>query len=113
MLRLNPKALSILALNSTASKFCAHWTLFVAPGKLVSGEKGPIMKREQLEMSFNGSTSHRPPLRALSRRSRAKWWFHQMRMVVDTALDWKPLPAARPEQTYLGLKQNDSITRSE
>ena len=71
------------------------------------------MKREQLEMSFNGSTKNRAPLHGQSRRSRAKWWFHQMRMVVDTALDWKPLPAARPEQTYLGLKPDDSMARSE
>ena len=72
-----------------------------------------MMKREQLEMSFNGSTKNHPTLPAPSRRSRAKWWFHQMRMIVDTALDWKPASSARPEQTYLGLKADESIARSE
>jgi hypothetical protein len=72
-----------------------------------------MMKREQLEMNFNGTARNRPPFRALSRRSRAKWWFHQMRMAVDMALDWKPTPPARPEQTYLGLKRDESIARTE
>jgi len=72
-----------------------------------------MMKKEQLEISFNGSTKNRPSLRAQSRRSRAQWWFHQMRMAVDAALDWKPVPAARPEQTHLGLRRDQSIARTE
>jgi hypothetical protein len=38
-----------------------------------------------------------------SRRQRAQWWFGQMRRVVDAAMEWSPVPAARPEQVYLTL----------
>jgi len=72
-----------------------------------------MMKKEQLEMSFSSPAKNHRPIRALQRRSRARWWFHQMRMAVDTALDWKPAPPARPEQTYLGLAPGESIARSE
>ena len=71
------------------------------------------MNKEQLEMRFNSSAKDRLPFRAQQRRSRAKWWFQQMRVAVDTALDWKPAPPARPEQTYLALARGESITRSE
>ena len=35
--------------------------------------------------------------------TKARWWFSQMRMVVDRACDWKSSPPPRPEQTYLTL----------
>jgi hypothetical protein len=36
-------------------------------------------------------------------RSRAAWWFGQMRKAVNAAVEWKPAPVARPEQTYITL----------
>jgi hypothetical protein len=36
-------------------------------------------------------------------RSRAAWWFGQMRKAVNAAVEWKPAPLARPEQTYITL----------
>ena len=37
------------------------------------------------------------------RQGRARWWFAQMRRVVDEAADWAPAPASRPQQTNLPL----------
>ncbi|HEV2208531.1 MAG TPA: hypothetical protein VG167_07120 [Verrucomicrobiae bacterium] len=52
----------------------------------------------QLEMSF----SRNPQCSAgQRRRSRAQWWFQRMRLVVDRAIDWQPVPPARPEQIWL------------
>jgi hypothetical protein len=36
-------------------------------------------------------------------RSRAQGWFDLMRRVVDNAVEWKPAPVARPEQTAFDL----------
>ena len=33
--------------------------------------------------------------------NRAQWWFQRMRLVVDRALDRRPIPQPRPEQTWL------------
>jgi hypothetical protein len=60
--------------------------------------------RQQLELSFDGTVAFRPRITQRQRRqSRARWWFNQMRAVVDRALDWKPAPAPRPEQVPLAL----------
>jgi hypothetical protein len=61
------------------------------------------MKRQQLEMAFEGAGKLSWSERRQRRQSRAQWWFAQMRRVVNQALDWKPVPAARAEQGYLGL----------
>ena len=55
------------------------------------------MNREQLEMSFAGSIAFRPALRP-RRLTRARWWFAQMRQVVDGARDSGPTPHAGTEQ---------------
>jgi hypothetical protein len=39
------------------------------------------------------------------RRSRARWWFDQMRQVVNRAFDRRPVTAARPEQGYLFMSR--------
>ncbi len=56
----------------------------------------------QMELGFE-----QQPLAAASRNAhpptRAQWWFKQMRRVVDIAMEWRPAPAGRPEQSYLGL----------
>ena len=38
------------------------------------------------------------------RQKRARWWFTQMRRVVDFALPPQSMASPRPEQTYLRLK---------
>ncbi len=54
----------------------------------------------QMELSF-GSTPRLAPAGRPGRRTRAQWWFQQMRQVVDHALDWEPAPVPRPEQMVL------------
>jgi hypothetical protein len=61
--------------------------------------KGEIMNNEQLELGFS-----RNVLRITVRRqrsSRAQWWFKQMRLAVDSAMDWRNRPEGRPEQIQL------------
>lgn len=53
----------------------------------------------QLEMSFETKAVCFSGRR--SRQSRAQWWFHRMRQLVDHAIDWPPTPLARPEQMWL------------
>jgi len=52
----------------------------------------------QMEMSFAGARG-RASVRQ-RRLSRAQWWFQRMRKVVDEALDFQPVPAPRPQQTW-------------
>ncbi len=54
----------------------------------------------QMELSL-GNAQPVNPRRRVGRRSRAQWWFQQMRRVVDHALDWQPTPTPRPEQMVL------------
>ena len=57
------------------------------------------MNGQQLEISFDQSI----PVRRVTRQrrmTRARWWFTQMRQVVDRAWDWEP-PQARPEQVCM------------
>lgn len=61
------------------------------------------MDEQQMEMTFEGPVLFRRVMRRQRRLTRARWWFGQMRSVVDCALDWKPAPPARPEQTHLTL----------
>lgn len=67
-----------------------------------------MISRHQMEMSFDNSTAFRAVIRPQKRLSRARWWFTQMHALVDSAMDWKPAPPARPEQTYLTLARNRS-----
>jgi hypothetical protein len=60
----------------------------------------------QLEMSFgNTAVSFTGRQRRLTR---AQWWFHRMRQVVDRAIDWKPAPPSRPEQMWLIQRRGQS-----
>jgi hypothetical protein len=61
------------------------------------------MNKQQLEMTFEGAGKSSSLDRRQRRQNRAHWWFAQMRRVVNQALDWKPVPAARAEQGYLSL----------
>ncbi len=62
-------------------------------------------KKQQLEMGL--AANLRPDCRRRSqhRKKRAQWWFQQMRVLVDSAVDWKPV-LERPEQSMLGLPGN-------
>ncbi|MBI1842421.1 MAG: hypothetical protein HYR88_16410 [Verrucomicrobia bacterium] len=56
-------------------------------------------------MNFNRTSSAEcRAVRGQRRRHRARWWFQQMRLAVDKAMDWKPVPPPRPEQIYMPLK---------
>lgn len=56
----------------------------------------------QLELGFKGDrAADFAPQHREQRLHRAKWWFAQMRRVVDNARVWQPIPQARPEQTWL------------
>ena len=64
-----------------------------------------IMKNtatEQLEFGIKNPISYRNVRN--DRVKRARWWFTQMRRVVELALPPQPMTSARPEQTYLRLK---------
>jgi hypothetical protein len=56
---------------------------------------------KQLQLSASATERHR-------RQTRAEWWFKQMRRVVDLAMEWRPAPAARPQQSYLVLSARQS-----
>jgi len=57
------------------------------------------MNGQQLEMRFD--SQFRPLIRRQRRSIRARWWFAQMRQVVDRAWDWGPAQPARPGQVFL------------
>jgi hypothetical protein len=60
----------------------------------------------QMELSFAEAIASHREIRRQSRLSRARWWFAQMRQVVDRALDRGPRRPGRPEQTYFSLRRN-------
>ncbi|HEX4122683.1 MAG TPA: hypothetical protein VH619_18875 [Verrucomicrobiae bacterium] len=62
-----------------------------------------INRIDQMELSLNGKASRRARPGRPHRRQRAQWWFARMRQVVDTAMEWRPAPPARPEQVYMTL----------
>lgn len=57
----------------------------------------------QLEFGLERSQGFVLPARRPERRTRAQWWFRQMRRVVGDALEWQPAPATRPQQAWLSL----------
>ncbi len=61
------------------------------------------LMKQQLEMSLEAPKPCRRPYRSQQRRNRARWWFNQMRVVVENAIDWRNAPQPPPEQTYLSL----------
>ena len=61
------------------------------------------MNNQQIELTFDASISFQPAIRRHQRQNRARWWFNQMRVVVDRALDWQHAPPPRAEQIYLTL----------
>ena len=64
------------------------------------------MNNQQLEITLQSATVCRRSGNYRQRRvSRARWWFGQMRRVVDQAIDWAPAPVVRSEQSNLPLVQ--------
>ena len=61
------------------------------------------MNKKQMEMGLATTAKANCRRRSQQRQKRAQWWFHQMRMVVNSAIDWQPVPPARPEQPDLAL----------
>jgi hypothetical protein len=63
-------------------------------------------QRAQLDLSLSGvKACARPAYRRRQMlRSRAAWWFHQMRRAVDSAVAWRPAPPPRAEQAILELR---------
>src|SRR5439155_18234610 len=77
----------------------SDWTAFVPPAGLLWAQIERLpMNRQQLEMSFDSSNLLRPLPRRHRRTSRARWWFAQMRQVIERALDSEPVPSAGAEQ---------------
>lgn len=58
---------------------------------------------KQLEFGLERPCTHARPAGRPERRTRAQWWFSQMRRVVHEALEWQPAPAGRPQQAWLSL----------
>lgn len=55
-------------------------------------------EQSQLELGFKGVRNNAATRHESPRMTRARWWFEQMRHVVDAAMDWEPTGPGRPEQ---------------
>lgn len=73
-------------------------------GKL-SAKQMQTMNTQQLEITLPIRNRRSRPHSRPCRIPRARWWFSQMRRVVDDAMEWTPANSARPEQTHLPLAQ--------
>jgi hypothetical protein len=71
------------------------------------------MNDTQLQLSL-GSPSVTQPPRANRRPSTfsSRWWFQQMRQIVDCAFDWQPAPPPRPEQAWFSGTQRQAQVNS-
>jgi len=58
--------------------------------------------KQQLEIPLEGPVQLPRQSRTQQRRQRAKWWFDQMRQVVDGA--FAPVPKAPSQQIYFSLE---------
>ena len=61
------------------------------------------MNNNQMELDIDRRNPNAAAPRRAARPHRARWWFSQMRAVVNSAMDWTPAPPARPEQVVLRL----------
>jgi hypothetical protein len=62
----------------------------------------------QMELGFNAAQSRRTHARRSRRLRSARWWFDQMRQVVDQAIDREPRPG-RPEQIHFCLERGAQL----
>lgn len=84
------------------SKNNEGWTVFVHVGFVELAHMNDATQN-QMELTLNSKAFRRGRTTRLRRRQRSQWWFNQMRQAVDSAMDWRPTPPARPEQVYLTL----------
>ncbi len=63
------------------------------------------MKNQQLEIGYGSANKSGRVYASQRRRSRAKWWFCQMRQVVDAVTGTRLPNNPPPVQTYLTLPQ--------
>lgn len=59
------------------------------------------MTNQQMELGFGGQKLLTRSGRRERRMTRAKWWFTNMRQIVDRAMEWQAAAEPRPEQTWL------------
>lgn len=73
--------------NTLKKIFGYFWgrTVFVLPPLLSCNQK---TMKQQLEMKLEQRKPCRRPYPSHPRRARARWWFDQMKAVVDKAPDW-------------------------
>jgi hypothetical protein len=62
-----------------------------------------MITNNQMELGFRQQTLSASAVERERRQTRAEWWFKQMRRVVGLAMEWRPTPNARAEQSYLVL----------
>ena len=71
--------------------------------RMTNANQAQTMNSQQLEISLTSRYRRgRRPVRPC-RVPRARWWFSQMRRVVDQAADWTPAPNVQGEQIHLPL----------
>jgi hypothetical protein len=83
----------------------SRWTAFVGPLPVFWPQKDTTMNNQQLEIRLPTAACRRPGNYRQRRVSRARWWFSQMRRVVDEAAEWTSSPVGPQEQTRLPLAQ--------
>jgi len=66
-----------------------------------------IRNKNQIEMGLATIAKANCRRRSQKRQKRAQWWFHQMRVLVDGAIDWKPAETETPQQTQLALSRGE------
>jgi hypothetical protein len=57
--------------------------------------------KEQMELGLETRNLNRR--RAKKPTKRAGWWFSQMRLAVNRAMDWDPRPTSHSHQVYFSL----------
>jgi len=65
--------------------------------------------KQQIQLSFEQLRTARATNRRQRRIRQARWWFDQMRQVVDRALDRGAAGSPRPEQIYMSLSRDRGL----
>ena len=84
-------------------------TAFVIPPAVNLKANMKNIPIEQMELGMPKQIRNASRNGRHQRTQRAKVWFTRMRQVVELALPAQPLAKARPEQTYLGLRQTSLL----
>jgi hypothetical protein len=62
-----------------------------------------MITTNQMELGFEQQQLSASARVRARRHTRAEWWFRQMRQVVDLAMEWRPKPPGRAQQSYMVL----------